>query len=229
MPALRIFLGTLPGHWVPSEVLKHSIRRRTQAVVTFEEVRTFPLNFKTRINLGLALHPFYIPEFCGGEGKALYLDGSQICLADIGELFQLDMGQKGALALPMHKEGAAHYTSVMLFDSAKLKHWKLEEWVKQIDLNPALLREFVGITQQAPFTKDFGNLPPEWNVFETFVPGTKLLSFKEHFNLPWMSPNHPAYPLFAQELSDALKQGVIPQDALQREIAWGHIYDGILQ
>jgi hypothetical protein len=229
MAYIPIYLGTEPGQWLIAEMLKSCILRRTKSEVQFKEVRIFPPKVRIRVNIGLAFHRFYIPEACHYQGRAIYMDAHALCLGDILELYNYNMGDRGALALPMDKSGLARHTNVMLMDCARLQDWKVEEWLHQIDRNPALVREYAGVTPQAPFAKDFGDLPYAWNRMNKLEPETKLLFFNDPFNQPWRNPDHPEKELFLKELSQAVQAHHIPRDAIQREIDAGCVYPNLLQ
>ncbi len=224
---IQIYLGTETGLWLPVEVLKHSIRTKTKAQVEFHDVRIIHIKHRSRVNLGLNFHRYFIPEVLGFKGRAIYLDAHSLCFGDVAELFDLDMKGVGVLAKPM-EGGFARDTHVMLFDCEKLKHWKVEEWIKAIDKKPVLLRDYVGVTPNSPFAKDFADLPEEWNVTDRMKPGAKILNYHNPFNVPWRSLDHPEAFVFKQDLNLAMKAHLIPQDVLQYEIAQGKISPDIL-
>lgn len=221
---IKIFLGTEPGQWFVSEVLKASIRRRTKADVQFFETRAFPLLIKSKVNVGLSLYRFYIPESLHYEGKALYLDPQTLCLGDIRELFDLAFQNNGALARPVDSSGNARFSNVMLLDCKNLRDWKVKDWIQAIDKNPALLREFTGITSASPIAKDFGNLPAEWNaVYPNEYQNGKLLFLGNNPTVPWKDSNHPFYQTYQSEVQNALRENHIPKDALEFEILQGNV------
>lgn len=221
---IKIFLGTETGQWLPSEVLKSSIRRRTKASIEFYETRIFPLHIKSRVNVGLSLYRFYIPESLGFTGRAIYMDTQALCLGDMEKLFKLELNGKGALARPIDTSHTARYTNVMLLDCELLKDWKIKEWIKLMDKDPALQREYTGVTSKSSVSKDFGDLPVEWNAIHlNEFPEGKLLFFNDPSSQPWLDKEHPQHKLYMDELNFAKEQGFIPNDALENEIQQGKL------
>ncbi len=222
--SIKIYLGTETGQWLTSEVLKSSIRRRTKADVEFYETRIFPLHIKSRVNIGLSLYRFYIPEAVGFSGKAIYMDAQALCLGNIEELFDLELKDVGALARSIDALHTARYTNVMLLNCENLKNWKIREWTKLIDKDPALLREYTGVTSRSPIAKDFGDLPKEWNALDlNEYKNGKILFFNDLSSQPWLNKDHPQHKLYMDELNYAQEQGLLPSDALEHEIQQGRL------
>ena len=129
MDKVRVFIGTEPNQWLPKEVLRWSIRRRTTCELEFRELKHIPLNLKT--HNAYAFYRFSVPEMCAYGGRAIYLDPDIVMLADIEGLYHLDMQGHGALARKRGLEAdAGYHTGVMLLDTEKLQHWKLSDCAK---------------------------------------------------------------------------------------------------
>ena len=123
---------------------------------------------------GFTNYRFAIPHFAGGEGRAVYNDVDQIYLADPGDLFDLDLGGHGFLAV------APDDTSVMLLDCQKMAGtWSLER--AQRASKPELLREALA----RPGV--YGPLSGDWNARDgEYRPGlSKLLHFTTLHTQPW--------------------------------------------
>lgn len=228
--SIKIYIGTEPNQWLPTEVLRWSIKSRTQAPVEFHELKHISLNLKNRMYTGFSFYRFAIPEATHYQGRAIYLDADIVVLDDIKNLFDLDMKQKGALARKLHSEQEnGRYTSVMLLDTEKLKHWKLNDWVEKINANPQLYDETLWVTSKGLNAQDFGDLPDEWNHLDQADAKTKIIHYTNVPMQPWKRSGHPYGSIFLKELKAAIENDEIPLDAVELEIKHGHIYPDILK
>jgi len=225
---IRVFIGTEEAQWLPTEVLKHSILRRTQEPVEFTELKNLPLKLTFKMYTGFSLYRFYIPEACHYEGRALYLDADIVVLCDLKELMELDMQGKGALS--RHLENAdAWYTSVMLMDCSKLKSWKLKEWVAMLNAGIVTYQGIMSADKTGMNHKDFGNLEEKWNHLDHFDNTTKIIHYTNVPTQPWKKGGHPNRHVFLKEMKAALDDKIITVEDVKREIAAGHIYPAILE
>jgi hypothetical protein len=123
---IRIFIGTSPdGMDTEAEItLEHSIRSRTKELVWIEYMRksgdrsSFWHGWKSE---GWAT-PFSgfrwgIPERCGFDGRAIYMDVDMLCRADVAELWNMPLNGKKL----MYKEPGSEKFCVTLFDCAACK------------------------------------------------------------------------------------------------------------
>ncbi|KAF3362331.1 Uncharacterized protein PHSC3_001160 [Chlamydiales bacterium STE3] len=230
MDPIRVFIGTEPKQWLPTEVLRWSIQRRTSQAVEFQELKHLPLNLKGEMYTGFSFYRFAIPETCQYKGRAIYLDADIVVLADIHELIQLEMEGQGALARPL-KPGtnSGRYTSVMLLDNEKLRHWDMKVWVEKINQNQALYNDTLWVAPNGLNSQDFGDLPAYWNHLDQYDQTTKMIHYTNVPMQPWKKAGHPFAAIFLKELRSAVDEDEIPVDAIEREIRQGHIYPEILQ
>jgi Glycosyl transferase family 8 len=225
---IKVFIGTDPSQWLPTEVLKWSILSRSKEKYEFQELKDIPLKLRLKMYTGFSFYRFYIPEACHYEGRAIYLDADIIVLTDLQEFVHLDFKGKNVLARP-DPEHQASFTSVMLMDCDKLKHWKIREWVTLINSKFA---SYVGIMTGSPEGlnhRDFGPLEPYWNHLDHWDPTTKILHYTNVPTQPWKKGGHPFALPFLKELSGALNGGAITRDDIQREIEQGHVYPLIVE
>lgn len=230
MNPIRIFIGTEPKQWLPTEVLRWSIQRRTSAPVDFQELKHIPLNLKGEMYTGFSFYRFSIPEICAYKGRAIYLDADIVVLDDIQNLIDYDMKEHAALARPVKQETeGGRYTSVMLLDNEKLKHWKISDWVEKINKNPNLYNDTLWASPQGLNAADFGDLPPFWNDLDHYDENTKIIHYTNVPMQPWKRAGHPYGNVFLKELKSAIDEDEIPTDAIEREIRQGHLYPELLQ
>ncbi len=123
-PPVRIFLGTEASQFRPERVLVWSVEQvrdlsRVYEIHLMKELAGFDRRGWTT---GFTNYRFAIPHFVGGRGRAIYNDEDQIYLSDPAELFDLEMGEYGYLAI------APTESSVMLIDCERMAPvWSLEE------------------------------------------------------------------------------------------------------
>ncbi len=224
---IKVFIGTEPAQWLPTEVLKWSVLKRTQSPVEFRELKDIPLKLKIKMYTGFSFYRFSIPDACHFEGRAIYLDADIVVLCDLLELFQLDMQDKGALARPVNER--SWLTSVMLLDCARLKHWKIHDWVTLINSGMASYKGTMRADPTGLNHRDFGNLAEYWNHLDFVDEKTKIVHYTDVPRQPWKTPGHPFANTFLKELKAAIDAGAITTKAIEDEIKAGHVYPTLLQ
>lgn len=223
---IRIFIGTEPMQWLATEVLKRSIRTRTKAEVHFENLIGLDLGLKCKMYTGFSFFRFTIPEKCNYAGRAIYLDADMVVLGDIKELFEMEMNGYNALAVT--KDKIRWYTSVMLLDNEKLKHWKIAEWVALINTGLTSYQGTMCGESSGMNAGDFGPLPFYWNHFDYYDETTRLIHYTNVPRQPWKKEGHPYRGAFLQELKAALDDNTVSLADVKREIEANHIYPTVL-
>lgn len=227
MEPIKVYIGTEPAQWLPTEVLKFSARRRTKSEIEFYDLKNIPLKLNLKMYTGFSFYRYSIPEACNFEGRALYLDADIVVLADLQELVDKDMHGKGALARP--RPPIAWYTSVMLLDCPKLKHWKIHDWVTMINADIASYQGTMFGDPTGLNYRDFGPLEEYWNHLDQWDETTKMIHYTSVPIQPWKVPGHPHAHVFLRELRQALEEKVLDVAAVEKQIAAGHIYADILK
>lgn len=224
---IKIFIGTEPVQWLPTQVLKHSVIKRTKTPVEFVKMIGMKLNLKLKMYTGFSFYRFTIPEQCDFKGRAIYLDADMVCLSDINDLWEIDMDRKPALARVMDSEG--FLTSCMLLQCDELKHWKVKEWVALIN---AGITNYQGCMEGRPNGMnhdDFGPLPEVWNHFDFYDDTTKIIHYTNVPTQPWKRAGHPFRGAFLNELKACIDEGMITTEDVEKEIKKEHIYPNILR
>lgn len=236
--AIRISIGSEPSQWVACEVLKHSIRRRTER----------PVEFVESWNKSTGWHPLMstVPALKGGTGfnvwrwltadvfglgKAIYLDADQVVLADIGELWDQLQQEKtvavvteavGIFGGKKKPEPGKLQTSVMLMDCQRLRQ-RLREHdpVRKCGRGEMVYRDLMQATWLD--RKEVQTLAPEWNHFGIVNDQTKLIHYSHVGSQPYRCPEHPAGWVFGAELRQAVADGVLTVKQLKKEADVGHL------
>jgi hypothetical protein len=233
---IRISIGTEPKQFVPSEVLKHSIRRRASRPVEFVESWSpvsgwHPATDGTpKIKNGTAFNTWrWITPSLWPDGRAIYLDADQVVLADIAELWDA-LPEGKAIACVCHAVGffgdkqpepGKPQTSVMVMDIPTLLN---RMWPNPIEMVADGLLAYRDLMQAAWLDRSLiAELPPEWNHFGIKRADTKLLHYSHVKSQPYRNPTHPTAWVFADELKAAVADGVLTRKQLKKEIAEGHL------
>jgi mitochondrial fission protein ELM1 len=172
-PPVRIYVGSEPGQHRAERVFVWSIacvrdRSRRYEIYLMKDLVGFD---RTRWLTGFTNYRFTIPHFAGGAGKAIYNDVDQMYLADPAQLFDLEMGDHGFLAI------SERDTSVMLIDCARMaKEWTLD--LVRSEKRKAIERRVRHL---------WGPLDRGWNSRDLeYSPGhSKVLHFTTIHTQPW--------------------------------------------
>jgi lipopolysaccharide biosynthesis glycosyltransferase len=100
---IKVFIGSGEASLLERKTLIYSLRKHSQRdldiyvingthnAIELNDQEPFlaplSLRLKYRNVTEFSLYRYLIPEICGYQGKAIYLDSDMICLTDIGELF----------------------------------------------------------------------------------------------------------------------------------------------
>lgn len=130
---------------------------------------------------------FMPPELMNYQGKAIVVDPDIFAVADIMELFNMDMeGKSVRLVHKPKKDGSLELmTSVMLMDCEKLTHWKTEETFRKMFKSEVDYVDWLQMNMEDRST--IGDLPREWNHFDLLTPMTKMLHTTRRETQPWKS------------------------------------------
>ena len=123
-PPVRIFLGTEAAQYKAERIFIWSIEKVRDPSRVYEiHLMKHLRGFRSRYWLtGFTNYRFAIPYFAGETGRAIYNDVDQIYLKDPGELFDLELGKHGYLAI------SPGDISVALFDCERMARiWTLED------------------------------------------------------------------------------------------------------
>lgn len=122
---------------------------------------------------------FLPPERMGFQGQAVVIDPDIFVLGDLTELF--DLGTAGKAIAACRKKDAWD-SSVMLLDCAKLGHWKVGEWLKEME---ARRLDYDTVMTLKADIDDVREIPRVWNSLDELASGTKLLHTTGRLTQPW--------------------------------------------
>ena len=129
---------------------------------------------------------FAPPSLMGHEGRALVTDPDCFGVGDVADLFEQDMGGKAIMAVPRPgHNGQADYiaTSVMLLDTAKLKHWQFDKDLDDLFGHGFDYVDWIELKREDRST--IGALDPRWNDFDRLTRETGILHTTKRRTQPW--------------------------------------------
>jgi mitochondrial fission protein ELM1 len=174
-PPVRIFLGTQRAQYRATRVFVWSIEQvrdpsRRYEITLMQDFDGFADGGWTT---GFTNYRFAIPHLCGGRGRAIYNDVDQIYLADPAELFDLELGDHGFLAV------AEDDPSVMLMDCQRMARvWTIERAQREHKLRLVKAALSAGL---------YGPLDRAWNARDDELPpgSEKCLHYTTLHMQPW--------------------------------------------
>lgn len=178
-----------------------------------------PLHLKYRNYTEFSLYRFLIPQLCGHEGRAIWLDSDTISLGDIAELFDREMQGADLLAKPDYGD-QRWATSVVLFDCSTCR-FDLEGIFCEIN---AGLYSYADFTQLSPaylkhHPHSVAALEERWNSFDHFDNQTQILHYTNLNQQPWKYPGHPAGGLWFRCFREAIADGTVSEEDIEISIA----------
>jgi len=183
-PPVRLYLGSEKAQHRAERIFLYALERVRDPGRAYEiyVMRGMAGYDRRGWRTGFTNYRFAIPDYAAGIGKAIYNDVDQIYFADPAELFDLELGGHGYLAV------SAADTSVMLLDCAKMA----AIW----NLSAAQTRSKEQLLSAA--AAHWGQLDLAWNARDMeFQRGqSKLLHFTAMHTQPWQPfPEDYAYRL----------------------------------
>jgi lipopolysaccharide biosynthesis glycosyltransferase len=199
---LKIFIGWDSRFPEPADVLRHSLLERASIPLDIRYLKLHELGLvrdhDPRASTEFTYSRFLVPCLCGFRGKAVFMDGDMLCLADVKELDDLDMG---GLALRVVKHDHRPLSTVKMYGCEQSayprKNWsslmvmnceRLALWSKDVvaTQSGAFLHRFQGIPDE-----QIGDIPMAWNSLDAMDGTTKMIHYTS--GGPWLEAyrNHP--------------------------------------
>ena len=229
---IRVFVACTDAEWLPMRVLEYSIRETTSAGVEVRAISSFqrpiprPRDLRNQPRTPFSFQRFLIPELCGFQGRAIYLDADMQVFSDIAALWNHPMEGHDLLAVREGNSGRRGQFSVMLLDCARLR-WRVEDIVTALDEGRFTYEQLMQEMCVAPSVGR--TLSPAWNCLEKHESGvTKLLHYTDMDTQPWVSLDNPLEHLWVACLRRAIAAGAIARAEVERAVALGHIRPSLL-
>lgn len=246
--SLKVFIGSGEASKVECNVLKYSIQRfspkceiiiynGTHDTLEYADGRidrlNTPLDIKYQNVTEFSNFRWFIPEICGFQGRAIYLDSDMICFTDIGIFDQIEMdgcqimarsdayATKGKWGYDPHGSWAL---SMCLFDCETFRQ-TARELFDGIDAGHYTYKQLHFMKPE--FTNHYGlklcDLPAGWNDLDVYTDETKLIHYTDLSTQPWKFPGHKFGSLWHQWLLQAIDAGALSNLDVSRAITRGYV------
>jgi lipopolysaccharide biosynthesis glycosyltransferase len=235
---VRVFIGSGEASLLERKTLIHSLRKHTRRpldVYVFngthnsiehndEPPRLAPMSLRVKYTnfTEFSLYRFLIPQLCDHQGRAIFLDSDTVCLADIGELFDMPMDGAAMMCIKAYDTGEWG-PSVLLLDCERCR-FDLEQILDEIDAGKYTYSEFTRFapTYLACHPHEIRQLDNAWNSFDRYDEHTKIIHYTDLTRQPWRYSGHPFASLWYQYFSEAIANGTITETDLNRSTLRGY-------
>jgi len=217
----KIFIGYDSRMPIASDVLKYSLEKHSSTPLSIELLNLKELELSIGFkrpqdplqSTEFTYTRFLVPYLCGYKGKAIFMDNDMICLADINEVWNLDMApywlrvvkhdQHPTSTIKMDGRVQTSYprknwSSFMLIDCEKMAAWTKEAVETE---SPKWLHRFEPVPDDR-----LGDIEPTWNVLDRYDADTKLIHYTE--GGPWFErcKDHPYGDVWFKYRDEVLSQ-----------------------
>lgn len=224
-----VFIGSGEASTLERKVLIHSLKKNSQRKL---DIRVFngthnsletensspqllpmPLKVKYANVTEFSNYRFLIPSLCDFKGRAIWLDSDMLCIGNISELFDTDMGdydflaKKSAYGLAETEQWGL---SVSLFDCDKAR-FDIGKYFEEIGEQLYTYGDLHQMTPRFLAVHPFkiGSINPKWNDFDYIDKSTKLIHYTNLYTQPWKYRSHPYGDLWFTYFEEAYKAGFI--------------------
>ena len=229
---VRIFIGSGEASALERKTLIHSLRKHTRRPLDLyvfngthnavehndEPPQLAPMSLRVKYQnfTEFSMYRFLIPQLCGHEGRALFIDSDTVCLGDIGELFDTPMDGAAMKCVKAYDDGE-WAASVMLMDCSKCR-FDLEQIFDEIDAGKYSYGDFtkMGDSFLSLHPHEIRELDARWNVFDRCETDTKIIHYTNLMTQPWKFAGHPFESLWFSYFFEAKESGFITDVDLQR-------------
>ena len=245
---VRVMIGSGEASRLERKVLVHSLRKQTSGPLevyvlngTHDSVEKndepperigLSLSIKYRNVTEFSNYRWCIPDLVGHTGRAIYLDSDMICLRDLRELFEAEMGDHHFLAKPDAYGGGdgAWALSVSLIDCDRTR-FDTETYFREIEAGEYPYGDLHRLSPRSlarhPFS--IGTIDPRWNEFDRFNGETRLIHYTNLFTQPWKYPRHPAGDLWFREFEEAREAGIVTEEDIELSLARAMVRPNLLE
>ena len=244
--AVRVFIGSGEASVLERKTLIYSLRKHTKRELdiyvfngthnSIERNSESPvladmsLNVKYRNYTEFSNYRWLIPSICNYQGRAIFLDSDMVCLKDIGELYDADMGGHSMLAKSEAYKGDKSWgMSNILFDCSKC-HFDLEQIFRNVDQGLFTNTEFQQMAPKflAQHPYSLAAMDSNWNSFDHYDENTNLIHYTNLRTQPWKFVGHKHESLWFKYFSEARKAGVIANSDVERTLSRAYARQDIL-
>lgn len=247
--ATVVYIGSGEASTLERKVLIHSLKKNTRRKLVIHvfngthnaleteghlpQMLPMPLNVKYANVTEFSNYRFLIPSLCNFEGRAIWLDSDMLCIGDISELYDTDMGDYDFLA-KKSAYGLAETDqwglSVSLFDCRKAK-FDVAKYFSEIGEKYYTYGDLHQMTPKFLSFHPFkiGPMDPKWNDFDFFDKETKLIHYTNLYTQPWKYRSHPYGDLWFVHFEEAYKSGFITDRDIELALVRSYVRRDLLE
>jgi Glycosyl transferase family 8 len=243
-----IFIGSGEASVLERKTLQWSIRKHTPGpveVIVFNGTHNsieidggsaipvaMPLHAKYQNITEFSHYRFMIPQLRGHTGRAIWLDSDMVCLADLNELFNVEMGDHAFLAKrSLHPSGEVRWgLSVAVYDNARCS-FDLDRYAREIDEGLYAYNDLQQMTPRflARYPFSVGAIDEQWNCYDELTPQTKLIHYTNLHTQPWKVRGHRHGGLWFRYFQEAREAGFISDEDIERAIRRSYVRPDLLK
>lgn len=236
---VRIFIGTDLSQLGAAEILSQSIIENASLPVHVETMEKLdipqPRDVRQSQRTGFSFARWAIPELCGFEGRAIYIDADMMVFTDIKELWEMSMDD-AAIAIVDGRDmsycadiakGNKNETSVMLLDCAKSK-WTLADLVEGLDGR----YQYKDMMTDLCFLKENDikrSVPRRWNSMDYWDDTVSLLHYTNVPTQPWVATSNPYGYVWIDNVKRMIKENKISLSFIENQVKEGYFRPSLLR
>lgn len=147
---------------------KKYLRNRLERVYTSDDLQSFTLS------------RFMPPQLMDYDGRAIVIDPDIFAVRDLEELINIDLEGKSIAAC---RKKDAWDTSLMVLDCSKLKHWRIENILKNLEDKEIDYNDLM--TLKLEKEENIMEIPRIWNHLDTLDTETRIIHMTGRLTQPW--------------------------------------------
>jgi hypothetical protein len=229
-----VFIGSGEASVIERKTLIYSIRKHTAEpveIIVFNgthnslerdgappELAPMPLKAKYQNITEFSNYRFLIPQLCGHQGKAIWLDSDMVCLRSVTELFETPLNGHDFLAkAEIDNRGRRRWgLSVALYDCSSC-HFDLERYTDEIAQGLYSYNDMQQMREEflRHHPMKIGELDPNWNCYDSYSADTKLIHYTNLHTQPWKVRGHRQGGLWFRYFEEARQAGFITDDDIE--------------
>lgn len=230
--SIRVFVAATDAEWLPARVLEFSILETSSLPVEVTAIcamgRPIPVPhaIENRPRTPFSFQRFLIPELCGYDGRAIYLDADMQVFQDIAQLWTFPLAGNDLQIVSEAGDGRRPQFSVMVLDCGRLR-WNIDHIVESLDAGRFT---YADLMYEMCVAQAIGcEISADWNALERYDQGrTCLLHYTDMNTQPWVATTNPLAHLWVACLRRALAGGFITRAEVEREVAAGYVRPSLL-
>lgn len=236
-----VYIGSGEASTLERKVLIHSLRRNSRGPVDIRvfngthntvereghEPELVPMSVRVKYQniTEFSNYRYMIPQLCGHEGRAIWLDSDMICLGNIAELFETPLDGADLMAKNWPWKGRTRWSlSVSLFDNARCR-FDLDRYAEEITAGELTYNDVQQMSDaflaRHPFK--LAKLDDRWNAFDELHADTKLIHYTNLHTQPWKVRGHRHGGLWFRYLNEAREAGLVTEDDVELAIRRSYV------